>query len=174
MIKKSLITASVLSIFALICAALLGVVNFFTSPVIKAHEEENIKKSISLVCPLYDSNTMDITTNEDSKAKTTYLVSSKETEELLYVIYIVDATGYASTIEMMISVDKDYKITGYKVLSSAETKGDIKSHDFNMIGSNNLDSFDTLAGSTYSSKAVKKCFKLALSYAKEEFEGGQK
>ena len=172
MIKKSLITGLVLSVFALVCALLLAVVNYFTSPIIKAHEEESIKESISLVCPGYDSSTMNLETKEDSKAKTTYLISSKETGEKLYAIYIVDATGYASTIEMMISVNKELVITGYKVISSAETKGDIKAHDFNMTGYSSLDSFDTLAGSTYSSKAVKKCFKLALSYAKEDLKGG--
>ena len=168
--KKSLITASVLSIFALLCALLLSLVNFWTNPIIKAKEEEKIKESIKYVCPLYDSSTMELV-EVSGDAKTTYLV--KENDVAIFAIYIIDATGFASTIEMMISVDKTLTITGYTVLSSAETKGDIKSHDFKMTGSNSLDTFDALSGSTVSSKAVKKCFRLALEYASKDLGGVQ-
>ena len=166
--KKSLITGLVLSFFAVVCGLLLALVNSFTSPVIKAHEEERIQKSIQIAYEAFNPN--DYKTEEFSRSGVVqaYYVINLSTSSKEAVIYVLESQGYASKIRMMIGVDKDYKITGYTVISEAETKGDITKHDFNMKDKDNLDSFDALAGSTYSSKAVKKNFSLALSFAKED------
>ena len=100
-----------------------------------------------------------------------YYIRLTSDNSLQAVALVVESQGYASKIRMMIGVSTNYEITGYTVISEAETKGDIKAHDFNMNGKSNLDSFDALAGSTYSSKAVKKNFSLALSYAKVDLGG---
>lgn len=166
--KKSLITGLVLAFFAVVCGALLALVNSFTSPVIKAHEEEKVQKSIQVVYEAFNADEYKTEEFKRDGAINAYYVINLASNEKVAVIYIVESQGYASKIRMMIGVDKDYKITGYTVISQAETKGDITSHDFNMKSKDNLDSFDALAGSTYSSKAVKKNFSLALSLAKED------
>ena len=166
--KKNLITGLVLASFALICGFLLSLVNSFTSKRIEARNLETIKESIAVVCNEYGSNKENFDLDESvvhpeqSEVKSTYLVKEKATGDIKYVIYIVDAQGYASTIEMMIAVDKDHKVAGYTVISSAETKGDITIHDFNMDNKSTLDGFEKLAGSSISSKAVRKCFNIAL------------
>lgn len=166
--KKNLITGLVLSIFALICGFLLAFVNYFTSPVIEAKMEETIKESIGVVCPEYGENSdafdlvTDVNHDDYPDVVSTYLIKSKDTGQFKYAIYIIDEQGYASTIEMMIAVNTEHKIVGYTVISSQETKGDITTHDFNMMDKSNLDSFTKLAGSSISSKAVRKCFNVAL------------
>ena len=169
--KKHLITGLTLALFALICGGLLALINMFTSKKIKAHEDERIENSLSIVYAPYNSN--DYSKEEFNREGVVlgYYIINKTTNSKEAVIYIIESQGYASKIRMMIGVDKENKITGYTVISEAETKGDIKAHDFNMINKKDLDSFDALAGSTYSSKAVKKNFSLALSYAKEDLGG---
>ncbi len=166
--KKNLITGLVLATFALVCGFLLAFVNYFTSPVIEAKTEETIKESIGLVCEEYgnnpDSYELDssVVHKDYPEVVTTYLVKEKATGKVRYAIYIIDEQGYASTIEMMVAVDSEHKVAGYTVISSAETKGDITVHDFNMDGKANLDGFTKLSGSSISSKAVRKCFNIAL------------
>jgi len=167
--KNNLRTGLVLSIFALLCGFLLALVNYFTAPVIEARNEQDIKDAIQEICPEYDTSIHTLTTYDNLEyVEKAYIISSTSTKEKLYAIYLVSETGFASTIEMMICVDKNDSIVGYTVISSAETKGDIKAHDFNMNGSSSLDDFDSLAGSTHSSDAVKKCFKVALLRAKSD------
>ena len=169
--KKHLITSLTLALFALVCGGLLALINMFTSPVIKAHENEKIENSLSIVYTPYNSN--DYIKEEFNREGVVlgYFIINKTTNDKEAVIYIIESQGYASKIRMMIGVNKENRITGYTVISESETKGDIKAHDFNMINKNNLDDFDSLAGSTYSSKAVKKNFSLALSYAKVDLGG---
>lgn len=166
--KKNLITGLVLAVFALICGAMLAVVNSFTDPVIKAHEEEKIQKSIAIVYEAYNANDYKTETFTKDGAIQAYYIINLSTNEKEAVIYVIENQGYASKIRMMIGVNKEYKITGYTVISEAETKGDITKHDFKMDNKENLDDFDALAGSTYSSKAVKKNFNLALKFARED------
>lgn len=168
--KKSLITGLVLAFFAIVCGALLAIVNSFTAPVIKAHEEEKIQESIAVVYEGFNKDEYKAEKFTRDGAKEAYYIIKLDTDEKVAVIYIVESQGYASKIRMMIGVDKEYKVTGYTVISQAETKGDITAHDFNMSGKDDLSTFDKLAGSTYSSKAVKKNFTLALSYAKEDLK----
>ena len=171
--KKNLITGLVLSIFALICGLLLSVVNMFTAPVIEARTEEKINNSIMEVCEVYKNNKDTYTIDKESikhdEVDSVYLVKD-ENGEKVEVIYVVSAKGYASTIQMMISVTKEHKIERSVVISSAETKGDIKTHDFKMDGKDSLADFDKLSGSTISSKAVRKCFYTALDLSYEDLK----
>lgn len=171
--KNNLITGLVLSIFALICGLLLSVVNSFTAPVIEQRTEEKINNSIMEVCEIYKENKDTYTIDKESivheEADSVYLVKD-ENGEKVEVIYIISAKGYASTIQMMISVTKEHKIEKSIVISSAETKGNIKTHDFNMDGKDSLNDFDKLAGSTISSKAVRKCFYTALDLSYEDLK----
>ena len=166
--KKHLVTGLVLAAFALICGALLALVNHFTSPVIKAHEDERIQNSIAEVYEPFSSGNY---TKEEFHADSIilgYFIINKDTNEKEAVIYVVESQGFASKIRMMIGVDKELKITGYTVISQSETKGDVSTHDFNVTGKSNLDDFDKLAGSSVSSKAVKKNFSICLNRAKED------
>ena len=79
--KKHLITGLVLAAFALICGTLLAVVNHFTTPVIKAHEEEKIAKSISIVYEPFDSEIHKKVEFSGDGIITGYLIINKETEE---------------------------------------------------------------------------------------------
>ena len=171
--KNNLITGLVLSIFALICGLLLSVVNSFTAPVIEQRTEDKINNSIMEVCEIYKENKDTYTIDKESivheEADSVYLVKD-ENGEKVEVIYIISAKGYASTIQMMISVTKEHKIEKSIVISSAETKGNIKTHDFNMDGKDSLNDFDKLAGSTISSKAVRKCFYTALDLSYEDLK----
>lgn len=171
--KNNLITGLVLSVFALICGLMLSVVNMFTAPIIEERTEEKINNSIMEVCEIYRENKDTYTIDKESithdEADSVYLIKN-ENGEKVEVIYIISAKGYASTIQMMVSVTKDHKIEKSVVISSAETKGNIKTHDFNMEGKDSLEDFDKLAGSTISSKAVRKCFYTALDLSYEDLK----
>ena len=171
--KNNLITGLVLSIFALICGLFLSLVNSFTEPVIKERTEQKINDSIMEVCEIYKNNKDTYSIDKESitheEVDSVYLVKD-ENGNAVEVIYIVSAKGYASTIQMMISVTKEHKIEKSIVISSQETKGNIKTHDFKMDGKDSLDSFDKLSGSTISSKAVRKCFYTALDLSYEDLK----
>ncbi|MBP5343277.1 FMN-binding protein [bacterium] len=171
--KNNLITGLVLSIFALICGLFLSLVNSFTEPVIKERTEQKINDSIMEVCEIYKNNKDTYSIDKESitheEVDSVYLVKD-ENGNAVEAIYIVSAKGYASTIQMMISVTKEHKIEKSIVISSQETKGNIKTHDFKMDGKDSLDSFDKLSGSTISSKAVRKCFYTALDLSYEDLK----
>ncbi len=176
--KKNLITGVTLASFALICALLLAIVNMITAPEIEKRNKETINSSIIEVCETYKNNestyTIEETTKENYKEVQSSYIVKNENGEIESVIYVIDYQGYASTVEMMISVNKNHEVEGSKVISSNETKGDITTHDFKMQGEKNLDSFDKLAGSSISSAAVRKCYNLALYLSYEDMpkEGG--
>ena len=178
--KKNLITGLVLASFALVCAFLLSLVNSFTAKVIDARNKETIKESISYVCPEYGSN-KDAYELDDSlehleqkEVQSIYLINEKSSGKTKYAVYIIDSQGYASTIKMMIAVNENHQIEGYTVISQAETKGDITEYSvndgFNMKNKSTLDEFEKLAGSSFSSKAVRKCFNIALYLSYEDIK----
>ena len=178
--KKNLITGLVLAGFALICAFLLSLVNSFTMKVIDARSKETIKESIAIVCPEYGANKDNyelddsIVHSNQKEVKSTYLIKEKSTGNIKYAVYIVDAQGYASTIEMMIAVNAINQVEGYTVISQSETKGNVSDYSvddgFNMKNKSTLDDFEKLAGSTFSSKAVRKCFNIALYLSYEDIK----
>ena len=166
--KKNLFTGLILSVFALVCGLLLAGVNYFTSPIIEARQNEEINESLEIVYPLLDTSIHNVTKIENGNVDSAYLITLKSSGDKVAVIYVVSSTGYAGDIQMMIAVDSSFEVTGYKVLVTNETKGDITTHDFGMIGESsvNSDTFDALAGSTFSSNAVKDCFTIALAQAR--------
>lgn len=166
--KKHLITGLVLAVFAIICGGLLALVNSFTAPIVKAHEDEKIRNSIAIAYPSFDSAKHKVEEFEGDDIIAGYFVIDTQSNEKVAVIYLVESQGYASKIRMMIGIDKSLSITGYTVISQAETKGDVTVHDFKVTGEKDLNNFEILAGSSYSSKAVKKNFKICLNRAKAD------
>jgi electron transport complex protein RnfG len=83
------------------------------------------------------------------------------------------ARGYGGNIEMIVGMDKDYKITGIKFVSMSETPGlgtKVKEDNFISQFIGNIpkeNEVKAITGATISSKAVNKGVNLALSMAKE-------
>ena len=172
--KKHIITGLVLALFALVCGSLLALVNFFTAPRIKAAEEKRIQDSIALSCPMYNQETMFTEKFQEDGIVEGYYIRLSSDNSLQAVALVVESQGYASKIRMMIGIDKDLSVTGYAVISQAETKGNVvdaaKENRYSMIGATSTDSIDMIAGTTFSSKAVKNNFNKAFNIAKVIFE----
>lgn len=90
-----------------------------------------------------------------------------------YVVSVISPKGYGGNIEMLVGMDKDFKITGVKFISMSETPGlgtKVKDESFlsQFIGKiPNKNELKAISGATISSKAVHYGINLAVDKAKE-------
>jgi len=181
--KKYLVTGLVLSVFAVICGALLALVNYVTAPKIADATQAKIDNSIAeileenSVTSTSFNTTFDVQTlvGTDSKWKSTS-VKIKESYKVGndYVFYLIDTKGFASTIQVMIGVDSDNKIVGSSVISQSETKGNVAKWDFEVDGLDTIASKDDvsmLSGSTFSSMAMVRAYQTAIAASKVDLGG---
>jgi len=186
--KQGLTSGLVLLALGLITGLLLAVVNSFTAPVIL--ENEN-KIKYEAIGEFYDLSQYTISeeTVSDGYIEAMYLL--KQGDTVVAIVYSTSAYGYQSDVKMLIAVNSDLTIEGYKVVSQAETSGygaQSATHDFNMAGvsisgfsSDNWDpslwkqdgatTFDAISGATITSTAVNRSFKAVFDRASSDFGG---
>jgi len=185
--KKYFVTGIVLSVFALVCGLLLALVNYVTAPKIAEATQAKIDNSIAEILGV-DSvesdpfvSTFDVQTvmeenkEADKKWKSTS-VKIKESYKVGndYVFYLIDTKGFASTISVMIGVNKNGSIEGSSVISQSETKGNVAKWDFKVDGLDTINSkkdVNMLAGSTFSSMAMVRAYQTAIAAAKVDLGG---
>jgi len=174
--SKGFISGTVLLILGLVCGLLLATINSFTAP--KILETEN-KVKYDAIAEFYNlaNYTIEEVKVENSIVDTLYLLTNTTTNSLDSIVYSVKQYGYQSDIKMLIAINGDYTVHGYKVVEQAETPGyGSKSvgFDFGLEGESidNIDAFDAIAGATYSSNAVKDCFEAVFDRVASDFGGG--
>ncbi|HOO44575.1 MAG TPA: FMN-binding protein, partial [Bacillota bacterium] len=89
----------------------------------------------------------------------------------------VSADGYSSSspITMLIVVNNDLTVRGYKVVNHTESPGygaDIVENDFNIQTITDLSGFDAVAGVTFTSDGILRCFELVSERVANDFGGG--
>ena len=162
--SKYLKSIAVLSIICLTIAALLGVVNFITAPVIEQAEIEATNKALAEVRPGADSFTpLTLTDYEGLDATITDIYSDTLGG---YVVKLTTA-GHQAGLVIMVGIDENGAVSGAKCLASAETYGEEKTYGDKTVGATaeTIDSVATVSGVTKTTKAYRNAVKAALDAA---------
>ncbi|MBE6659434.1 MAG: FMN-binding protein [Ruminococcaceae bacterium] len=166
-----------LMLITTLTALLLACVNLLTEPVISANDEA---KKEAAVLDLFPDASEIVSLTET--ASDTYPEGINEVFTVYQagklIGYCVDAQamGFGDYIGMMVGVTPDYRITGIRVLSIAETPGigmAVAEHDY-LTGYEGLSApvtfddgpnhADAISGATYSSRAIRNGVNLVLDY----------
>lgn len=173
--NKGLISGLVLLALGIVCGLLLSVVNYFTAPKIKEVEDAIKYEALAEFYTLADYDLSEVEGTGDFG--TIFILKTKGTETIEALVYTVSAQGYSDSakVQMLIAVNADLSVEGYKVVSHAETTGfgaDIVDNDFNVSEIDDLTGFDSVAGVTRTSDAVKACFTLVGQRIAADLGGG--
>ncbi len=163
----------VLLILGIISGTLLAVVNYFTAPII---DELELQEKNAAIAEFYDLTNYNLTevAVAEGNVETVYVLTNKTTDAIDGLVYLVTASGYGGDVKMMIAVNSDYTVQGYKVVSHSESPGygaEIVGNDFNVSDITDLSGFDAVAGSTYTSNAILACFQYVEDRIVGDFGG---
>ncbi|HPI25182.1 MAG: RnfABCDGE type electron transport complex subunit G [Candidatus Cloacimonetes bacterium] len=117
--KDYLKLGSILLIFCVVATGILAYLNTLTQPVIaerKANEAVETRKELIPGASFREESTA---TGE------VYYVATAEADssQVLGYTFVSSETGYSSTVQTMVGVDKDFKVLAIKVISQSETPG---------------------------------------------------
>ncbi|MDD3129836.1 MAG: FMN-binding protein [Candidatus Izemoplasmatales bacterium] len=171
--NKGLVSGLVLLTIGLVCGILLSVVNSFTAPRIKLEEDKIKYQALEEFYTLAD---YDISEYEANGAfATIYILKEKGQSDISALVYTVSAQGFAGPVQMLIAVNSDLSVEGYKVVSHTETSGygaDIVGNNFGVSEIDDLAGFDAVSGVTKTSNAIKECFNLVAQRINSDLGGG--
>ena len=145
----------------------LAVTNSITAPIIEKNENAAANDALLVVMP--DGKSFEKLDISGYTLPAT-VVEAYKAEAGGYVIKL-ETTGYASGFVIMCGVGADGKVTGAKVVSSGETPNvggaaaDKMTSEFTGKDTSNIDSVDTVAGATVTTKAYRAAIKDALNAA---------
>ena len=176
MTKKNLMPIIVLTAIALVVAALLGVVNYFTADTIKNRNEDAITASLKEVMD-GEFNSEPDELREDAPKTISKVFTEKNGKGTVFVL--VTNKGYTGkNIGFTLGIDAEGKITGLKVTENnesivpAELKPDGNYGDnYKDAGADDIADLETGATVVYTESAIKNAIKDAFSYL--EASGGE-
>ena len=164
--KENIMPVAVLGVICIVVAALLGLVNSFTSKEIETQRLEAANAGKLEVLPGLDVNTMEEITPDGSYPKE---VKNITKFDIGYVIE-TETKGNASGLVLLVGIDNDGKITGVKALKNGETPSFWSSVEPIVTGADGKYNGKTpetleaelISGATNSSKGVYNGVKAAL------------
>lgn len=173
--NKGLISGLVLLTIGIVCGLLLSVVNYFTAPKIKEVEDAIKYEALAEFYTLADYDLSEV--EGDGDFGTIFILKTKGTDTIEALVYTVSAQGYSDSqkVQILIAVNADLSVEGYKVVAHSETTGfgaDIVDNDFGVTEIDNLAGFDSVAGVTKTSNAIKACFTLVGQRVAADLGGG--
>ena len=150
----------VLTAICLITAALLGAINYITSPIIEKAEYEKEQAALKEVLPEGE----DFTALDLSKLSLNEKIKAAYSEKNGGYAFRVTVKGYKSGMTVLCGIDSEGKVSGATCLSSSETLEAEKTYGKNFIGKNTGDvmSVDTVGGATKTTAAYREAIKIAL------------
>lgn len=159
--KDSLKSVVVITAICLVIAALLGVTNYITAPIIEAGEKQRADDLCMEFFP--DAKEFEeLETDKFEGLPKTITAIYRETGGLGYVFQIT-TKGYESGLVIMCGISSDGKIVQTKTLSSSETKTiggrtENESYTSQYVGldSSFADKVDAISGATITSTAYEK------------------
>lgn len=155
--KKNIMPVAVLTVICVIVAALLGVVNMFTSPIIQKMEEQKVYDSLREVL---DGNFEPVEALPES-APDTVTAMYKVTEGSVLKGHVVTLVvkGYAGDISVTVGVDTEGNVTKAVVTNESESHGKagMKNYteNFDGVPADKVASVELFSGATVSSTAIK-------------------
>ena len=113
----------VLSVICLVVAALLGIINGITAPLIAENNEKTIQESLQVVMPAdsYDKvEFSDESVTIDTGTAVPVLGVYQAGEEG-YVVEVNSPNGFGGAIDMMAGINSAGEVTGIAIISQSET-----------------------------------------------------
>lgn len=159
--KKHIKSVISLTAICAVVALLLGVTNFITAPIIKKQEDQKVAKALLVVLP----NGEEFKNVDLSSYKLPATVTEAYSEKNGGYVFKMTTTGYASGLVVLCGVDSEGKVTGATCIASSETNGAEKDYGskFTNKTADEVDSIDTVSGSTKTTLAYKNAVKDALN-----------
>jgi len=120
-----------LTLFAIaaLVAALLGLANYFTAPIIEESAEERLQSSLkSLIASADHFEEIDefeetiAVNNKTIKVAAVYCAKNEKDELAGYCVQ-VQPKGYSDVIDMLVAIDAEGVVSGTHVLSMSDTPG---------------------------------------------------
>lgn len=180
--KKYVITASVLTLIAGICAALIACINLVTAPIITKNNEEKKARLCQEVFDTYASEkSTTLTEGFTSNNIEEIIMAYDSTGEFLGYIYTVNGSNAYGQIKLLLGITAESKLAGVRFITNGQSfssEADTHlNHSYkpNMTETDvdNLDltKSDVTAGATYASKLIRNLVKSAFDDAKTR-QGG--
>lgn len=159
--KKHIKSVISLTAICAVVALLLGVTNFITAPIIKKQEDQKVAKALLVVLP----NGEEFKNVDLTSYKLPATVTEAYSEKNGGYVFKMTTTGYASGLVILCGVDSEGKVTGATCIASSETNGAEKDYGSKFINktADEVDSIDTVSGSTKTTLAYKNAVKDALN-----------
>lgn len=159
--KKHIKSVISLTAICAVVALLLGVTNFITAPIIKKQEDQKVAQALLVVLP----NGEEFKNVDLSSYKLPATVTEAYSEKNGGYVFKMTTTGYASGLVVLCGVDSEGKVTGATCIASSETNGAEKDYGskFTNKTADEVDSIDTVSGSTKTTLAYKNAVKDALN-----------
>ncbi len=155
--KKNIMPIAVLTLICVIVAALLGVVNLFTSPIIDEMEAQKIYDSLREVL----DGTFEPVSSLPENAPKSVNAMYKVTDGGVLKGHVVTLTvkGYAGDISVTVGVDTEGNVTKAVVTKESESHGKPGMKDypknFEGVASDKVADVELFTGATVSSTAIK-------------------
>ncbi len=156
--KKHLKTVISLTVICAVVSVLLGITNHITAPKIAEQERLSTQGSFNDVLPS-GKDFKEIPTDKFNSAVKQAFSSSDGG-----YVFKIEVSGYADGLVIMCGVNSDGKVAGATCIASNETNGAEKDYGnrFKDKTLKNVDSVDTISGSTRTTSAYKDAIKYAL------------
>ena len=110
----------VLSVICLVVAALLGIINGITAPLIAENNEKTIQESLQVVMP---ADSYDKVEFSDESVTIDTVLGVYQAGEEGYVVEVNSPNGFGGAIDMMAGINSAGEVTGIAIISQAETSG---------------------------------------------------
>ncbi len=156
--KKHLKTVLSLTIICAVISVLLGITNHITAPKIAEQELSTTQNSFKEVLPT-GKDFKEISTDKfNSAVKEAYSSSDGG------YVFKIEVTGYADGLVIICGISSDGKVAGATCIASNETNGAEKDYGTRLKDKTleDIDSVDTISGSTRTTSAYKNAVKYAL------------
>lgn len=179
--KKYIITASVLTLIAGICAALIACINLVTAPIITKNNQNKKAKLCQEIFETYAAEkSTTITEGFNSNTIEEVIVAYDSDGKFLGFIYTVDGSNAYGEIELLLGITEEYKLAGVRFITNGQSfSSEANSHLENQYKENmtetdiddlDLTKSDVTAGATYASKLIRSLVKSAFEDAKSRSE----
>lgn len=183
--KKYIITASVLTLIAGICAALIACINLVTAPIITKNNEEKKAKLCQEVFEAYSADHSETISSGFSSSSIEEVIVAYDTDgKFLGFIYTVEGSNAYGEIELLLGITSDSKLAGVRFITngqsfSSEANTHLNSQYKENMSESDVDNLDltksdVTAGATYASKLIRSLVKAAFEDSKTRAvnEGG--
>lgn len=129
--KQVLITATILTLFAILGGSLVAITERSTAQKIQDNDKQMLLNSLNTIVPVeeYDNDltasTLTVAASQQlgTKEDSVIYIASKNKQPVAFIFNSVAPNGYNGRIDLLVGIYKDGKIAGTRVVKHRETPG---------------------------------------------------